>query len=151
MSTGCQKFLEDSKNSVSMAFNNYLDVLNSAGTDPWYKATGKCVALIMTMPLALIEGVVRGVFALLATPILFFLPDGKARNWYNEHIFSPLALGSLYSFTAAPLAIGTFFMGVSILMERSVDACSTAAMSKIAKMPPNIWCCCKGKTAPNPT
>ena len=123
-----------------MAFIEYLDI-NNVEKDPWYKAIGKSAALILTIPITVIEGIIRGVFAFLATPILLLLPDGKVRDWYNEHIFSPIALGSLVSFNACPFAIMALGMGVAVLFGKLVDACSSSSGSKIAKMPPSIWCC----------
>lgn len=140
MSTDCQKFLQEAKQSVSWAFVGYLNVMNTVDKDSWYKTAGKSIALILTIPIAVIEGVVRGVLALLAIPGALLLPEGKVREGYNKHIFSPLALGSITSFGACAYVIVSIGTAVGTVFETAREACSTP--DKIAKMPPNIWCCC---------
>ena len=91
----------------------------------------KGTGMLLLAPIGLIEGIVRGVLALLATPVALFLPEGKMREWYGEHIFSPLAEGSVVCFDS-------FIMGLCVPPLAFVGALRDMDIN----MPPSIWCCC---------
>jgi hypothetical protein len=135
MSTACSE--------IKYSFSSWL--LDQIGgvekTDPFFVIAGKSIAMLPIAPIALIEAAVRGVFAVLATPLALLLPPSDLRERYQQHIFSPLALGCLNS-----LQISVF---------TSVGACITLVLSitqlfknlissdeKTVKTPPSIWCCC---------
>jgi len=52
---------------------------------------------IVLLGVALVEGVVRGIFAVLFIGGLL-LPEGKAREAYNKYFFQPFAIGSAFTF-----------------------------------------------------
>ena len=111
-----------------------------ADKDPFYSKVARGTLLVLNTPIALIETVVRGVLALLAAPIALFLPAGDLRDAYQEHIFTPLAIGSITSLETAVLSA---FVGCILFCSGIIDPIKYLITSddKTARMPPSIWCC----------
>ena len=137
MSIACR----DIRDSLS---NFLFENLDPSKNDPFYLQFGKGIAMIMIAPIGLIEGVVRGLFALLATLIAVVLPPIELRNWYQQHIFSPLALGSVLSLGTGLTSIS---YGLTVLFQSMTLALAhlISPDEKTARMPPTIWCCCTNK------
>jgi hypothetical protein len=131
--------------SIKYSFSEWLqnEVPKHEESDPFFVSAGKAVAVIMTTPIALIEAAVRGVFAVVATPLALLLPPSDLREWYQEHIFSPLALGSTKSLEAflTGLVIGPYLLTKFTIIDPLKNLIS-ADDGKTARTPPSIWCCC---------
>ena len=119
------------REGIKMSLSGKLmTFLMTKDQDDRWVTIAKCTGLLLVAPIGLIEGIVRGALALLATPVALFLPEGKMREWYDKHIFSPLAQGSMLSFLAFIMALCT------------PSAVLIGGLSDMMRMPPSIWCCC---------
>lgn len=100
------EFADQSKTSFTLATTiALLEFTNDNVKNNTAELVGKKILAgvsFLVLPfIAIIEGVVRGIFAI---PALFgfLIPEGKCRDWYIEHLFFPLMIGSLVSFATAP-------------------------------------------------
>jgi len=115
----CDGFGRTAKQAFSLAaYTAFEEATQAANRYSRWTKIGTVVAApfayVVLIPLALIEAIVRGVFALLAIGIGLCLPEGETRDWYQEHIFTPLAGGALKSFA-------TFFASTGMTVASICD------------------------------
>jgi len=108
--------------------------------------------------IALVESVVRGFFAAIATLIGLFIPEGKCRNAYEKHVWAPLAAGAVVSFgtfASALVAFGYNFdtrldeKGADGILNPVLGLLASISYSKNGENPkchmPGPCCCSKPK------
>jgi len=162
----CQEFGEHAKYSFSFAtleatveWSNTISKDKEGNNNCGEMFGKKLVAAITCLVLpviALVESVIRGFFAAIATLIGLFIPEGECRKAYEEHVWRPLAVGAVLSFGTFASAFVAFGYNFDKPIENKEDARTifnpaiklTESIEylkdgRTSPHMPSVYCCCE--------